>query len=239
MIDIHNHTKFSDGVFMPEEIVLNAINNGIDIVGISDHHKAFFMEQPYYRDFKTYIEEISYLKKKYKDEIKILSGIELNLNFLYDIDENRIPYEELQKLDYVLLERVEGLSPNELPAKYYVKFKDIGHIAKKIKAKIGLAHTDLLKLAKIYSGNKSIEYGMDYVINTMKEYNIFWELNVQRQYKYFDYIINNRNDKNVALLFEKIKKHKIELIAGSDSHDYIWDFNINRLKLANLVASRW
>ncbi len=236
MIDIHNHTNYSDGEHTPEEIVINAANNGIQTIGISDHHKAFFMEHPHYKDFNSYINEINNLKKKYSEKIKISLGIEININFKYKNDENRIPYEELQGLDYVLLERIEGIAPFEYPGKYHIKFKDISIIAERIRNKIGLAHTDIFKLSEIYSEDKGLEYGMDYVLGTMEKYNIFWELNTQAQYKYFDYIMNNGNGKKVALLFDKLEKYKIEVMAGSDTHYIGFDFNVNRLKLANEIA---
>lgn len=179
MIDIHNHTIYSDGEHTPEEIVINAINNGIGTIGISDHHKAFFMEKPRYKDFRSYVNEINNLKKKYKEKIKILSGIEININFRSAIDEYIIPYEELQRLDYVLLERIDGLVSFETQGKHHIKLKEIGRIAEKINCKTGLAHTDILKLAEIYSEDKGLEYGIDYVLDIMKKYSIFWEINTQ------------------------------------------------------------
>lgn len=238
MIDIHNHTIYSDGEHTPEEIIVNAINNGIDTIGLSDHHKAFFMEKPQYKGFNSYVEEINNLKEKYKGKINILSGIEINLNFKYEIDERRIPYGDLEKLDYVLLERIDGLAPFASPAKYHIKFKDIGCMISKIKTKIGFAHTDILKLAEIYSDNKGLDYGLDYTLSTMEEYNIFWELNVQPQYEYFDYIIKNMNKEEVCMLFDKLKKYNIQIIPGSDTHLISFDLNINRLKEANLIASK-
>ena len=36
-IDLHNHTIFSDGLLTPEELVLNAKNNNVDIFALTDH----------------------------------------------------------------------------------------------------------------------------------------------------------------------------------------------------------
>lgn len=237
MVDIHNHSIYSDGCHTPEEIVINAINHGIDTIGLSDHHKAFFMEKPKHKDFKSYISEINGLKEKYNDRIKVLSGIEINLNFKTAIDEYRIPYDSVQSLDYVLLERIDGLAPFEPPRRHHIRLKEISRITEKIKCKIGLAHTDIFELSEIYSEDKGLEYGMDYVISIMKNYNIFWEINTQSQYKYFDYIIKNSNNEKVTMLFNKIQKHKIEAIAGSDTHYINFDFDINKLKIANEIAA--
>ena len=40
--DLHNHTRFSyDGSNTPEEIKENALSNGIELVGITDHQFSF------------------------------------------------------------------------------------------------------------------------------------------------------------------------------------------------------
>ncbi len=36
-MDIHNHTIWSDGADKPEDIILNAINHQIEVVGVTDH----------------------------------------------------------------------------------------------------------------------------------------------------------------------------------------------------------
>ena len=237
MIDLHNHTRYSDGESFPEEIIINAIKNGIDTVGISDHHKAFFMEEPKYKPFEDYINEINYLKKKYKDKIEVKAGIEINLNFNEVGGESRIPYAKLSKADFVLLERIDGLVTFEIPNRYHVKLKDIGRIVDRISSRIGLAHTDLLKLSQIYSEGKGLEYGMDYVLSILKEYNIFWELNTRDEHKYFDYIIGNWDSPQVIKLFQKLREKNIEITASTDTHSICDDFNIKRLRLANMVAS--
>jgi histidinol phosphatase-like PHP family hydrolase len=194
------------------------------------------MDRPYYKDFDSYIKEIDSLKVKYNKKIKILSGIEINLNFKHDNDESRIPYERLKNLDYVLLERINGLAPFEPPGKHHIKLHNIGTLASKINTKIGLAHTDIFKLAEIYSEGKGIEHGIDFVLGIMKQYNIFWELNTQPQYKYFDYILNNWNSEKVIMLFNKIRENKIEVIPGSDNHYIDFDFDAGRLKEANMIG---
>ena len=38
IMDLHNHTYFSyDSVTEPEELIENAIRNGVDVIGITDH----------------------------------------------------------------------------------------------------------------------------------------------------------------------------------------------------------
>jgi histidinol phosphatase-like PHP family hydrolase len=235
--DFHNHSTHSDGSSPIEEIVLNAIKNGLDEVGITDHHRAFFEESPKLECFEEYIDRIKILKLRFKDKIKVKAGIEVNLNYNDPDEEKRIRWELLSKADYVLLEAPDGVGAWYEPTPYLVKFKDIGRIVEKANCKCGLAHTDLFKLAKKYKNCRGIEYGLDYVIGVMKKYNLFWELNTRYDHYYFDDIIDNWNSKDVIMLFNKLKENKIEIVAGSDTHVIEEDFNLKRLKLANMIAA--
>jgi len=112
----------------------------VRVIGISDHHKAFFMDSPKYNNFDEYIDEINYLKNKYMDKINVKAGIEINLNINEARGESRIPYAKLSKADFVLLERIDGLATFEYPNRYHIKLKDIGQIADRINCRIGLAN---------------------------------------------------------------------------------------------------
>lgn len=238
MIDLHNHTIYSDGIHDPEIIILNAIENGIEVIGISDHHKAFFMDKPKHKSFEEYVEWLNLLKEKYTHLIEVKVGIEINLNFDEEIGESRIPYEKLRELDFVLLERVEGLATFQWPNKYHVKLKEVGRLIEKIDCEVGLAHTDLLQLARIYGKEKGFDYGLDYVIGIMKKYNLYWELNTHSEHGYFDYIIDNWNTTEVIKLFKKLNEANIKITASTDTHNIDEDFSLIKLKLANRIASR-
>ncbi len=76
--DLHIHSTFSDGKNTPEEIILAAIEKGIETIGFSDHSYTFFDESYCISKDKieNYKQEINALKEKYKDKIKVLCGIE-------------------------------------------------------------------------------------------------------------------------------------------------------------------
>ena len=44
-IDLHNHTKYSDGVYTPEELVLRAKRNNVDIFALTDHDSVSGVEE--------------------------------------------------------------------------------------------------------------------------------------------------------------------------------------------------
>ena len=79
--DLHTHTVYSDGSNTPEEMVLSAIKNGLDVFGISDHSYTSFDDSYCIKKeaVEEYIKEIQSLKTKYSDKIKILCGIEQDL----------------------------------------------------------------------------------------------------------------------------------------------------------------
>ena len=79
--DLHTHTIYSDGNHTPEEMVLSAIEKGLQVIGISDHSYTDFdgtycMKK---EKIEEYIEEIENLKVKYRDKIKVLCGVEQDL----------------------------------------------------------------------------------------------------------------------------------------------------------------
>ena len=76
----HTHTQFCDGKNTAEEMVLCAIERNFDELGFSSHSfvpfdMGYAMNE---EDYPLYKAEIERLKKKYKDKIKILCGIELD-----------------------------------------------------------------------------------------------------------------------------------------------------------------
>ena len=84
--NFHTHSQFCDGKNTAEEMVLSAIEKGFDVLGFSSHclHP---LNPNFYKPFdhiwhipsenvKAYTEEISRLKEKYSDKIKIYLGFE-------------------------------------------------------------------------------------------------------------------------------------------------------------------
>lgn len=87
--DYHVHSVYSDGKDDIESIILCAIEKGLREIGISDHSYTFFDESYCIKKEKTkdYVAEISALKKKYADRIKVLCGIELDVFSDIDVED--------------------------------------------------------------------------------------------------------------------------------------------------------
>lgn len=76
--DLHVHTTYSDGENTPEEMIRAAIARGMRKIGISDHSYTWFDESYCIQKecIAAYRKEIAELKEKYKDQIRVLCGIE-------------------------------------------------------------------------------------------------------------------------------------------------------------------
>ena len=85
-INLHTHSKFSDGKNTAEEHVLAAIEKGFTVLGFSEH-SLFPLDPAFYsafdsnwhmlpQDFSDYVSTVASLKEKYADRIKILLGFE-------------------------------------------------------------------------------------------------------------------------------------------------------------------
>lgn len=74
--NLHTHTAFCDGKSEPEEIVISAISKGFCSIGFSGHAYTDFDLRYCIRDVEGYIQEVTRLKEKYKNDIEIYLGIE-------------------------------------------------------------------------------------------------------------------------------------------------------------------
>lgn len=80
--DLHVHTNFGDGNSSPEYIAEKAYDMGVSLLGFSEHSYTYFDESycMNFREYANYAERISALKKKYEGKMRILCGLELDIN---------------------------------------------------------------------------------------------------------------------------------------------------------------
>lgn len=78
--NLHIHTTYADGKDKPEELIKEAISKGFNSIGFSEHSYMYFSPSPYQmteEEAADYREEIRHLKSKYKGQIDIFCGMEL------------------------------------------------------------------------------------------------------------------------------------------------------------------
>ena len=99
---VHTHTTYCDGNNTVEEMILAAINKGMKTIGISTHGPLpFEVKWSVANDkIQSYIDEIRYLKEKYKDKIEVLLGMELD--YFIDTEFEHIDKSVLEQLDYTI-----------------------------------------------------------------------------------------------------------------------------------------
>ncbi len=76
----HTHSDFSDGKTSMENIVKAAVDNGFEILAMTDHGPVPFpsaWNMPYEK-ITNYLQEINRLKEKYQDKITLLKGLEVD-----------------------------------------------------------------------------------------------------------------------------------------------------------------
>lgn len=219
LMDMHNHTILSDGCHTPEKIIENAIKNGVTQVGISDHYNTIKCRSVSEKALDKYISHLDLLKKNYKNDIEVLIGIEICTNREW-CDLERLSIYKLNQLDYVLLEYVDLFSDS-------ITFKEIDKYVNKFNCRVGLAHTNLFETSR--------KYGLDFATDVLQKNNLFWEINVNPGYEYFDYIMDELESNEVRSLFKKLKEKDVEITVGSDTHSLIY-YDIERLKQGNRLA---
>ena len=101
--NFHSHTyRCGHANGDAEEYVLNAIKDGFKYYGVSDHVMFPFLDQPgirgsYENDFKSYVDVVNNLKTKYKNEINLSLGMEIEYspfldNYYRDLLKNELDY---------------------------------------------------------------------------------------------------------------------------------------------------
>jgi len=131
VFDLHAHTEFSRcGRDKPESLVKKMIEEGVDVFGISDHNYGIAGR------WGEYFDEVTKLKQKYADKIKILRGVEICTLPQYALNED----EDVSCFDYCIVENLD--SPESVIGGDIVKF------SKRLNTVTGIAHTDLFSFAK-------------------------------------------------------------------------------------------
>ncbi|MDO5398736.1 MAG: PHP domain-containing protein [bacterium] len=202
LIDLHNHTYYSyDGRNSPEQIIQNAVSHGVEVIGITDHQFSIRERLP------EYIAHLEYCRDKYKDEIRVLIGLEIGTRPA----PNDLLADSCGRLDYVLFESLDDSLNRAMDLYEFLEWSRL------FKCRRGLAHTDIFGLSE--------KYRID-MISIMRKYNLFWEINTSGNYSYYyDFLTS---DKKRGL----IKRSGLAVTVGSDTHD-ICEYRFKQLKRAN------
>lgn len=197
VFDLHTHTLFSAcGRDRPEKIITAAIENGVKILGITDHSYGIGERKP------QYLKKMRELAPKYADRVRLLCGIEIPTKpELFDLANPA----EIAEYDYCLIEHI--LDDDSLVG------GDLLGFCKKMGIRCGIAHTDLFAYCDKY-GYDAPEY-----MSKLAEQGIFWELNVCydsvhffREHAYVHEFMKNEEQQNT------VREAGLAVSIGSDCH---------------------
>ncbi|MDW5561658.1 MAG: CpsB/CapC family capsule biosynthesis tyrosine phosphatase [Methanomassiliicoccus sp.] len=182
LINLHTHTKFSDGDFTPEQIILTAEANHLTHIGISDHLMTKKCNSLYANQLENYIEVIRELQSDYP-KVAVLVGVEID-TAPQRCDLESLPIDLLNQLDYVLFEYVEMEEGTELD--------DLEPLLSQINVPCGLAHNDIERNFGPWPPDSVAEHiashGVFVEINTAWPYKrdgmMYWE-RAERYYREF------------------------------------------------------
>lgn len=204
LINLHNHTAFSDGAYTIDELVeahLDCKDASFAGVGISDHlfctpqsHEVGSereFERIFANETRKYVREVSDARRRWEGKIQIFVGAEISwplnkqmLNVIRGM---------LDGVDYVLFEHLD-----------WAGLTTLANQSRKFPCPIGLAHTDV--------GEQFPNTSMDQVVRTIANARIFYELNSK-------FLPIDKRNRWLALL----PKHRVGITLGSDTHD---DLNV-------------
>lgn len=155
--DLHTHTTYCDGKNSPEEMVLSAIEKGLDRIGICTHGYTDFDESyciPH-EEYGKFQDEINALKEKYADKIDVLCGVEQDVfsntkteGFDYVIgsvhyimaEDEYAPIDEMVEILQYVCDEYYGGDYYAVAESYY---KSVAEVAKKTNCDI-IGHFDLI-----------------------------------------------------------------------------------------------
>lgn len=167
IMDLHNHTYFSyDSSTEPEELIENAIDNKVDVIGITDHQFSIGASLGEYKN------KLEKCKAEYSRYIRVLAGLEIGMRPY----PNDLIIDETDGLDYVLFESLD-----DFRAMDFFEFTGWRH---RFKCPVGLAHCDIFALGE--------RCGID-MLEVLKKENIFWEINTSGNYNYYYDFLTNLN----------------------------------------------
>jgi len=220
-IDLHNHTMYcnhAEGTI--DEYIQKAMKLGIDIYGFSEHAPMDFDLQ--YRlafeEMSAYASDVLTAKERYKDQIKILLGYEVDYLPGY-MDERVLKAEVDYLIGSVHFIDKWGFDNPEFIGEY--KNRDIDEIwqayfdATEAMAKTGyfdiVGHLDLIKIFK-YIPTKELRLMAGKALKAIKKSNMVLEINTAGLRKPIKEIYPSK------LLLEEAYSLNIPITFGSDAH---------------------
>lgn len=215
----HTHTIYCfHAVNTVQEVIMNAIKNGWKTIGISEHapvkiHRKFRLNL---NNIEDYIQEMSFYKRKYKDQITVLCGLEA------EYDESAFEHynalRHMRGIDYMILGNHNMGDPSDCK-EWNVNRVDLDQYGKQLEdaAKSGLfsyvAHPDIIYRYYLKWDQKAIDLAKKMIeISIEYDFPLGFNLNGLRM-KLVDF------DYPTDMFWKMVAKSKAKVIIEADAHD--------------------
>lgn len=233
LINLHNHSTWSDGVYTPQQLVEAGAAKGLTHIGISDHFHTKKLGVPQFyvqvEEVGPYVADLRHVAELYGERIQVLAGIEVDWSSRTGRQLDAL-WPCVDRLDYVLFEYVQDddWHGDSLQALLEVR--------PGIPVPVGLAHSDL-------SRNFSSSYSPHELVALLQEHQIFVELSTRPQTRNYDL-----TDPYSVKLWVALAESEVLFSVGSDTHGRLDDvanlvgahcFLETRNLLPRLITSRW
>ncbi|EOR20452.1 HisJ family histidinol phosphate phosphatase [Clostridium sartagoforme AAU1] len=152
--DYHIHTEYSiDSTYPMEDIIIQAINLGIDEICFTEHMDYFINDFTHLVNYDEYLKEYNFLKDKYKDRVNIKLGSEFGVQMhtikefqrdfnKYDFDFIILSNHQVDDKEFWNGEFQKGKNQLEYNNQYY---KAILNVISNYKDYSVLGHLDMIK----------------------------------------------------------------------------------------------
>jgi histidinol phosphatase-like PHP family hydrolase len=200
LINLHTHTLYSDGSFLPEDVVRRAFEGGLTHVAITDHFETDKVPSPLKVDrFENYLNDLNTLKEKYKGRIEVLAGVEIDTNPTR-CELESLPIDLLNELDVVLFEYASDAINGGRQLEGLEDFRR--QLTKPI---CGLCHWDMDRIFPYRDPNE--------LANTLNVMDLFVEISTSQYYtrEGLSFFLH-------AERFFRSFKGKVKVSIGSDMH---------------------
>ena len=241
--NFHTHTyRCHHASDTPEEYILRAIDNGIKYMGFSDHipfvfpngYKSGYRIDP--SEALDYIEEISLLREKYKEQIEIKIGFEME--YYPEHFDSMLNLAKQYKAEYLLLGQhyifngeYDEKFPTVRPYDDVESLDEFTHnIVSAIKSGVFtyIAHPDILK----FTGDIDLyRQSVKKICQASKEYNVPLELN-------FLGIRDNRHYPRDDF-WQVAGETDAPVTFGFDAHDKMSAYDGESLKVATEMVQKY
>ena len=199
LMNLHTHTIWSDGSFLPEDVVRRAFSGGLKHIAITDHFETRKIENPLRADrFPRYLRNIHAVRMMYEGRINVLAGVEIDTNPVR-CDLKHLPFDLINQLDLVLFEYVND------PINGGIDLDRLHEVRSKIDVPCGLCHWDVDRIFK--------DLDPSILADMLHELDVFVEVSTSQYY--------SRDSKQLYEHGERFYRAfdgKVKLSIGTDSH---------------------